>query len=342
MNTLSDHMFEGFSKPEANFFRLPNEWTDITAKVTSLAELKLVEYVLKHTWGYSEFDVVKKITTDEFMYGRKKKSGERIDIGTGLSKPSVIAGLKSAVEHGLLTEEVDDSDKARIKKFYKLKMRNPTEEDEPEKEEAHADVKNLYIGVKKFDIEGKESLHRSEKDTLRKIYIRNSKSKLQRKISKEKQGYQSFQAVGDLLKQKTAEQGREVQHIPESMEASIDDISTEFHDARNRRSNRTHVLHIYQVSGKSAERFTSSLYEARSITKQQGSIKKQMPYFFRVLEDITGVDRRVGNTFSDASPTPQNGLQQKNLSETGKSPYPFSNRNLMNQTGKSPLPWQSG
>ena len=336
MQTLSEQTFEGFSKPEANFFRLPNEWTDITAQVTSLAEMKLVEYVLKHTWGYSEFDMVKKITTDEFMYGRKKKSGERVDNGTGLSKPSVIAGLKSAVTHGLLEEETDDSDKARIKKYYKLKMRNPIEEDEPENEEAQSDVKNLYIGVKKFDIEGKESLHRSEKDTLRKIYIRNSRSKLQRKISKEKQGYHSFQAVGDLLKQKSEEQGREVQHLPESMEASIDDISTEFHDASNRRSNRTHVLHIYQVSGKSAERFTSSLYEARSITKQQGSIKKQMPYFFRVLEDVTGVQQRAGNTFSDASPTPQNGLQQKFLPETGKSPYHFSNRNLMSQTGKSP------
>src|SRR5712691_7510708 len=83
MQNLSGQTYEGFSKPEANFFRLPNEWTDITAHLTSLAEMKLVEYVLKHTWGYSEFDVVKKITTDEFMYGRKKKNGERIDIVTG-------------------------------------------------------------------------------------------------------------------------------------------------------------------------------------------------------------------------------------------------------------------
>ena len=145
MKTMSDPIYAGFSKPEANFFRLPNEWTDITARITSLAELKLVEYVLKHTWGYSEFDMVKKITTDEFMSGRKKKNGERIDTGTGLSKPSVIEGLHSAVKHGLLEVEIDDSDKARIKKYYKLKMRAPIEADEPEKEETHADVKNLYI-----------------------------------------------------------------------------------------------------------------------------------------------------------------------------------------------------
>src|SRR5947209_20179904 len=166
MKTPSNHLFAGFSKPEANFFRLPNEWTNITAQLTSLAEMKLVEYVLKHTWGYSEFDIVKKITTDEFMNGRKKKNGERIDIGTGLSKPSVIAGLKSAVEHGLLTEEIDDSDKARIKKFYKLKMRKPIEEEEPEHPSLRADVKNLYTGVKRFNTSGKQSLPRSEKDTI--------------------------------------------------------------------------------------------------------------------------------------------------------------------------------
>ena len=101
-------------------------------KVTSLAEMKLVEYVLKHTWGYSEFDMVKKITTDEFMHGRKKKSGERVDIGTGLSNKSVIEGLNKAVEHGLLEVEIDDADKARIKKYYKLKMKTPIAEDEPE------------------------------------------------------------------------------------------------------------------------------------------------------------------------------------------------------------------
>jgi len=166
MQPLSEHTFQGFSKPEANFFRLPNEWTDITATITSLAEMKLVEYVLKHTWGYSEFDVVKKITTDEFMNGRKKKDGTRIDTGTGLSKPSVIAGLKSAVEHGLLEEETDDSDKARIKKFYKLKMKTSSEENNTERNDPHSDVKNLYTGVKNVNIGSKQSLHRSEKETI--------------------------------------------------------------------------------------------------------------------------------------------------------------------------------
>ena len=211
------------------------------------------------------------------------------------------------------------------------------QKDEPYEKDAYEKVQTLEPGVQSLDPRGTSLRPRSEKETLeRNLYTRNSKSKLQRNVSKAKLGYQSFQAIGDLLKQKTDERGREVQHLPESVEASIDAISTEFNDARNRRSNRTHVLHIYQVAGKTAERFTSYLYEARSITKQQGSIKKKMPYFFRVLEDITGIQQRAGNTLSDAAPTPQHALQQTISSETGTSPYHFSNRILMSQTGKSP------
>jgi len=166
MNTLSKPLFQGFSKPEANFFRLPNEWTDITAKITSLAEMKVVEYVLRHTWGYSEYDIVKKITTDEFMHGRKGKDGNRIDSGTGLSNKSVVEGLHKAVEHGLLEVETDDRDRARIKKYYKLKMKSSLEEGEHESNDVHADVKNLHIGGKNVHSDYVKSSHRSEKDTI--------------------------------------------------------------------------------------------------------------------------------------------------------------------------------
>ncbi len=179
--------FPGFDIPRQNWFKLPNNWTDITAEITSLAELKVVEYVLKHTWGYQEYGQRKRISNDEFMNGRRRKDGTRLDKGTGLSKPSVIAGLKSAIERGLLLEEVDDSDKARVKKYYSLRMLTHSEDEPgnsdddngdtpptptgPEPEEGgvkdlNAGVKDLYPGVKDLDSRGKASLPRTEKDTL--------------------------------------------------------------------------------------------------------------------------------------------------------------------------------
>lgn len=325
--------FTGFSRPESNFFKLPNEWIDITADIDNIAELKVVQYILRHTWGYQEYGIKKHITIDEFIRGRKRKDGSRMDSGTGLSEMSVRNGITKALEHGFIEAIVDDSDKARVKKYYSLKM----QKDESYEKDSYEEVQTLESGVQSLDPRGTSFRPRSEKETLeRNLYTRNSKIKIQRNVSKEQQGYQSFQAIGDLLKQKTEQQGRKVQHLPESIEAGIDEISENFNDTSNRRSNRTHALHIYQTSGKTEERFTSCLYEARSITKQQGSVKKKMPYFFRVLEDITGVQQRAGNTFSNAPTTPQNTLQQKFSPETYKSSYPPSNRNLMGQTGNFP------
>src|SRR5260370_41694845 len=118
-----EEKFGGFVPPVSNYFRMPNEWINICARIKSLAELKIVQYVLRHTWGFQEYDgTTKTITTDEFMHGRKRKDGTRIDEGTGLSDRGVKDGISLAIEHGYLVCEVDDHDKARIKKSYGLKI----------------------------------------------------------------------------------------------------------------------------------------------------------------------------------------------------------------------------
>jgi hypothetical protein len=178
-------IFEGFEEPESNYFRLPRDWTDITSRITSLAELKVVEYVLKHTWGYHEYGLVKKISIDEFMHGRKKTTGERVDEGTGLTKHSVIDGIKKAIAHGLLLEQINSRDKARIKKSYALKMKVSADHvKDPVKQENNeanrADVQNLHIGVQNLHIRGAEFAHRSEKDTIERNtlkYVKKSNGK---------------------------------------------------------------------------------------------------------------------------------------------------------------------
>lgn len=166
--------FPGFARPEQNWFKLPNDWTDITAGMSSLAELKVVEYVLKHTWGYQEFGLTKQITTDEFMHGRKRKDGTRMDKGTGLiSRHSVIDGLKKAVQDGYLIEDVDASDLGRVKKFYALRMQGHEREDagagtqKPAAgEPVHAGVQKLHPRMQNLHHRSTETAPRTEKDTL--------------------------------------------------------------------------------------------------------------------------------------------------------------------------------
>jgi predicted transcriptional regulator len=154
--------FQGFYYPEENYFRMPNIWTDITANMNSLAELKVVEYVLRHTWGYKEFGRLKKITLDEFEHGRKRADGSRIDQGIGMRKQAIISGLRQAVKDGYLMEEVDQSDKGRIKKFYGLRMLEANEGESEQMYENHTpDVRFSYPSDMKI-------IHRSEKDTIEK------------------------------------------------------------------------------------------------------------------------------------------------------------------------------
>jgi len=125
------NQFKGFVYPKSNYFSLPNEWTDITHDMTSLAEMKLVEYVLRHTWGYKgQEDQPKRITIDEFVNGRKKRGGGRIDRGTGLSVGSVSTGLRAAVKHGYLKMYEDKTDAGRVKRYYSLVMYGDEENDE--------------------------------------------------------------------------------------------------------------------------------------------------------------------------------------------------------------------
>ena len=118
--------FKGFIIPKTNYFRLPNDWLDMIRGMP-LCEERIILYVLRHTWGYNgQEEKPKRISIDEFMNGRKKKNGDRIDGGLGLSSNSVREGVRLAVEHGYLKVEEKGHDRARIQRFYSLVLTEDT------------------------------------------------------------------------------------------------------------------------------------------------------------------------------------------------------------------------
>ncbi len=143
--------FNGFTKPQENWSKLPHQFIERLNTINSLAELKIILYTIRHTWGYG--DDYKKITVDEFMNGRKRKDGSRIDNGTGLVKTSVISGIKKAIKDEFLFEYIDDSDKGRIKKIYSLTKQGY--------KVCTPEVQNLHP-------RGKKVVPRTEKETIKK------------------------------------------------------------------------------------------------------------------------------------------------------------------------------
>ncbi len=113
--------FEGFERPCQNYSKLPHEWIPHIAEM-SLSELKVMLYILRHTWGYSEFNKPKRISLDEFEHGRWKRDRTRIDCGTGLSRPSIVGGLRKAVDHQYLQVVKSKAKNNTIQNSYCLKM----------------------------------------------------------------------------------------------------------------------------------------------------------------------------------------------------------------------------
>ena len=186
-------VFLGFNTSFKGYSQMANEWLDeICSQIDSMAELKIVLYVYRHTWGFqkksdspdepAEHDKMKKITTDEFMHGRKDENGERMDRGTGLSDWSVKDGIARALKHGYIICEVDDSDKARIKKYYGLKFRNDDALDGrippigslSARREPLSDGRNPTSKQRKPPTDKKETSYRSEKETLERNLQKNT------------------------------------------------------------------------------------------------------------------------------------------------------------------------
>lgn len=111
-------------------FSTQQDWGIISAFIDNLAEYKIVEYIYRNCW-----DISTGITLEEFMHGYTNADGTKTDYGTGLSKPSVIAGIKKAIEHGFIECDKDDTNKAAIRKYYRIHI-------------VQSDVNSLYPDVK--------------------------------------------------------------------------------------------------------------------------------------------------------------------------------------------------
>jgi len=161
--------FGGFSDPTQNWSRLPHQLIGALPLVSSLGEMKVILYVLRHTWGFHDND--KRISTDEFCNGRKHSfrykqkhpdESDRLDKGTGMSKAAVLRGIERAVEHGFIIVETDDSDRGRIKKYYRLTQPSDFHPDVSKRDMSQ----NETPKTTKQDSTDPETIHQSKKETI--------------------------------------------------------------------------------------------------------------------------------------------------------------------------------
>ena len=126
---MSTPSFEGFTRPQANFYRLPLTWFDTLRALREqherrriVALVRLTEYVIKWTWGQGNFDGGVRLTLDELRNGKVSSRVDgarvRLDRGTGLPHKTLLPTLDDALNFGLLTRTTLTDDRARVKNYY--------------------------------------------------------------------------------------------------------------------------------------------------------------------------------------------------------------------------------
>jgi len=103
------------------------------------SEQKVLDYILRHTWGFNK-------TRDDISLTQLTSGIKNFDKGTGLTRPTVIAAIKTLVARGFIKKT-----KGRTANHYEL-------------------VKNFnYSGKKLLPSDSKKFLHTIDNNTIKNI-----------------------------------------------------------------------------------------------------------------------------------------------------------------------------
>jgi hypothetical protein len=123
-------IFQGLAEPFENFYRLPCVWFEMLVVLSVaytgrfVAAIKVLEYIIRHTWGYQQFDGTIRLSVAEIRNGVKRR-GKRIDYGTGLSENAIRKALAKLTQLNYIDVfEMDGN------KFYRVRI-NQINSDEP-------------------------------------------------------------------------------------------------------------------------------------------------------------------------------------------------------------------
>ena len=190
--------------------------------------------------------------------------------------------------------------------------RGSTEEDEEQEDPVEEDENTISNSA------ATGNLHKIKTDlrvtSLRQQNVENMADPLVDRLPDQAAVPTGFASVGQVLTQrqtlKTAPTGQKVTaghgRAPKAspyIEAVMADVSAKLHDEQPH-SSLTRATRLWKTSGLAEEAFVQRLYEARSIARQQGNVKKpaaaghgtinRMPYFFAVVEDLLGLKEGRG------------------------------------------------
>lgn len=332
--------FAGFQGP--NYTQVPDALFDELLPTLSGAELKVLLYIIRRTFGFKRDSDA--ISISQMLKGIVKRDGTRLDHGAGVSKKTLLGALRQLEERNIVfIERRRSSSRGDEPSVYRLNV------------VAHAPrgVKTPPGGGAKFPqgggVEtppgprGKNSPTQEtvEQETGLQETVINFESSKVRKVKSDKKGISEprsdvpasgngaeakakMESIGRVLERRNTRPD-EGSARPEVMDEDyqkiqhyIGDRAREFTDTAPLKSSTTRAWNLFQKSGLSVDDFVSHIYQARSLTLEgTGRITKtvddpnhrvkrktKMAYFFAVLEDQLGFGKSGGSAGGGGKSTP--------------------------------------
>jgi len=101
IKTVPGIAFKGYSSP--NYTPVPDELFDEQLPSLSGAELKVILYIIRRTFGFKKNS--DNISLNQLLNGITTREGEILDRGTGLSKKTLLETIKNLVGKSLIITE---------------------------------------------------------------------------------------------------------------------------------------------------------------------------------------------------------------------------------------------
>jgi DNA-binding transcriptional ArsR family regulator len=306
---------------------VPDQLFDELLPDLSGAELKVLLYIIRRTFGFKrEADA---ISISQLLTGITTSDGRILDRGVGLSKPALLAALRSLAEQGIIIAERQHSpERGNEPTIYRLNVAGHQAEGRQAAGAASRPplVKKVYQGglAKKVDYPLVKKVNpqytveqKTEYSNIRKRelgvkkdvktddpYAETTIMIVEEPIDQEATGSPeghtvapnaSVHAVAEVLAQRTAEHHDRAQGARETIMKRIAQFAEEFGDRASLKSSTNRAYNLFCKAGVSVDQFVACLWEARSITRDRvrtgGGVKSKMGYFFTVLSERLGIDR---------------------------------------------------
>ncbi len=300
--------FPGFSSP--NFTQVPDEFFDILMPQLSDAELRVLLYIIRRTFGFKRD--CDDISLSQMVSGITTKDGQVLDTGTGLSKATVARGLKGLREKGVVTAIRNRSEeRGDMPTTYRLRMKtgssdlsqNPPlsqQRDTTPVSRARQglsrrrDTQNTVRQKTDFEYSKREKVQARAKraDPPQSAPVHDAAEPHRTRSSS---GMESL--AENLAKRRTPVAASSTSRS--AIEFAVKQIADELGDKATTKATMSRAIRLFEESGLHSNVFIDALFQAKGevVDRRRNPGKaplprNQMAYFFAVVEDRLGVRRR--------------------------------------------------